>query len=152
MSDLSATTYTPFKFWCNKVLPLVYDDALSYYEVLEKVVNYLNNTMKDMNAFTAMVTAQGQDIHELQNEMVTVQSELDKIKNGDYVSLYIESLSNWIDENLKTLVSRIVKYVAFELDDSGRLVANIPSTWNFLKFETDINPDSATYGHLILQW
>ena len=27
----------PFKFWCHKILPLVYDDSLSYYEFLCKV-------------------------------------------------------------------------------------------------------------------
>lgn len=35
-----------FRFWCQKTLPLVYDDSLSYYELLCKVVDYLN-TMND---------------------------------------------------------------------------------------------------------
>ena len=34
-----------FRFWCQTVLPLVYDDSLSYYELLNKVVVYLNNTI-----------------------------------------------------------------------------------------------------------
>ena len=38
----------PFKFWCQKVLPLVYDDSLSYYELLCKIVDYLNKTMEDV--------------------------------------------------------------------------------------------------------
>ena len=40
----------PFRFWCQKTLPLVYDDSLSYYELLCKVVSYLNNLMSDQNA------------------------------------------------------------------------------------------------------
>lgn len=36
------------RFWCQTVLPLVYDDSLSYYELLNKVVNYLNNTIQDV--------------------------------------------------------------------------------------------------------
>lgn len=39
----------PFRFWCQKVLPLVYDDSLSYYELLCKVVDYLNQTMEDVD-------------------------------------------------------------------------------------------------------
>ena len=35
----------PFRFWCQKVLPLVYDDSLSYYELLNKVVKYLNDVI-----------------------------------------------------------------------------------------------------------
>ena len=34
-------TLQPFRYWCQKVLPLVYDDSLSYYELLCKVVDYL---------------------------------------------------------------------------------------------------------------
>lgn len=37
------TPPAPFKFWCQTVLPSVYDDALSYYELLNKVVEYLND-------------------------------------------------------------------------------------------------------------
>lgn len=38
-----------FKMWCQKVLPLVYDDSLSYYETLCKVVTYLNNVIGAIN-------------------------------------------------------------------------------------------------------
>lgn len=37
-----------FRFWCQKVLPLVYDDSLSYYELLNKIVVYLNNVITDV--------------------------------------------------------------------------------------------------------
>ena len=32
---------------CQKVLPLVYDESLSYYEVLCKVVTYINKLIDD---------------------------------------------------------------------------------------------------------
>lgn len=38
------------KFWCYKVLPLVYDDSLSYYELLCKVVAKLNEMGDIINA------------------------------------------------------------------------------------------------------
>lgn len=37
-----------FNFWCNKVIPLIYDDSLSYYEVLAKTTDYLNNLINDV--------------------------------------------------------------------------------------------------------
>lgn len=40
---------TPFRFWCQKVLPLVYDESLSYEELLCKVVAYLNGVIEDVN-------------------------------------------------------------------------------------------------------
>ena len=47
--DNNYINLTPFRFWCQKVLPLVYDDELSYYELLCKVVDYLNKTMQDVS-------------------------------------------------------------------------------------------------------
>ena len=38
------------RFWCHKVLPLVYDDSLSYYELLCKVVAKLNEMSDVINA------------------------------------------------------------------------------------------------------
>ena len=37
----------PFRYWCYKILPLTYDDSLSYYELLSKVVDALNKAMED---------------------------------------------------------------------------------------------------------
>ena len=39
-----------FRFWSQKVIPLVYDNSLSYYEVLCKVVLYLNHVIEDVNS------------------------------------------------------------------------------------------------------
>lgn len=39
----------PFYFYAQKVLPLVYDDSLSYYEVLNKVVDKLNEIVSFIN-------------------------------------------------------------------------------------------------------
>lgn len=42
-------------YWCQKVLPLVYDDSLSYYEILTKlttkineVIEYINDNFKEL--------------------------------------------------------------------------------------------------------
>lgn len=45
----------PFRFWVQKALPLVYDDSLSYYELLCKVVDYINNLTTDVNTMVNVV-------------------------------------------------------------------------------------------------
>ena len=40
---------TPLQFYCHKILPLVYDDSLSYYEVLCKVQQKLNELIENNN-------------------------------------------------------------------------------------------------------
>lgn len=37
------------RFWCQKILPLVYDDSLSYYELLCKVVEKLNLVIQNVD-------------------------------------------------------------------------------------------------------
>lgn len=54
--DLKPTVdMSKFRFWCQKVLPLVYDDSISYYEVLGKMVTYLNQVIDNVNADTENV-------------------------------------------------------------------------------------------------
>lgn len=37
------------RYWCQKVLPTIYDDSLSYYELLNKVVKHLNDVTEGIN-------------------------------------------------------------------------------------------------------
>ena len=55
-----------FRFWCQKVLPLVYDDSISYYEVLGKMVVYLNQVIDNVNADTENVLTLKQAFDELE--------------------------------------------------------------------------------------
>lgn len=133
------------QFWCQKVIPLVYDDSLSYYELLCKVVKYINDMIDNQNIMNQLLTQYGVNINELQKDVDYLNSELEKVKNGDYVSLYIESLSKWIDENLLTLVERVAKFVTFGLNNDGYFVAYIPESWNNIEFDT------SPKGELILR-
>ena len=70
-------TLQPFRYWCQKVLPLVYDDSLSYYELLCKVVDYLNKTMEDVETLHSDVTNLHTAYEELQSYVNTYFSTLD---------------------------------------------------------------------------
>lgn len=93
-------TLQPFRYWCQKVLPLVYDDTLSYYELLCKVVDYLNKTMEDVETLNGDVT----DLH-------TAYEELQSYVNSYFSSLDVQQeIDNKLDEmassgELATLLS-----------------------------------------------
>ena len=70
-------TLQPFRYWCQKVLPLVYDDSLSYYELLCKVVDYLNKTMEDVETLHGDVTSLHAAYTELQDYVNNYFSTLD---------------------------------------------------------------------------
>ena len=64
--DANYRDLTEFRFWCFKVLPLVYDDELSYYEVICKCVDYINNLIENDKAIS-------NDVEKLKQEMKKVQ-------------------------------------------------------------------------------
>lgn len=64
-------TSAPFIFWCQKVLPLVYDDSLSYYETLCKLVTYVNGLRGDVIQLGKDVTA----LNNLYNELAKLLDE-----------------------------------------------------------------------------
>ena len=95
---------TPFRFWCQKVIPLVYDESLSYYELLCKVIDYLNHTMEDVNAL-------GEDYTELYNMIVQLRYDLEHLDVQDEVNKKLDemaedgTLANLIAPYLPSLVS-----------------------------------------------
>ena len=81
-------TLQPFRYWCQKVLPLVYDDSLTYYELLCKVVDYLNKTMSDVETLHGDVT----NLH-------TAYVELQSYVNNYFSTLDVqEEIDNKLDE------------------------------------------------------
>lgn len=127
------TNLTEFKFWCQKVLPLVYDDSLSYYEVLCKVVDYINAIIGDSNSIVS-------DINKLKEEMAIVQKWID-----DFDTSYAEEI--------------IKKYIAtmifIEISDAGYIIYYIPESWSDIDFKTtgiDIEIEGTDYGRLVLNY
>lgn len=126
-----------FRFWCQKVLPLVYDNSLSYYEVLCKVVKYINDLIDSDKEIVA-------DIDVLKEEMKEV----------------LDFIENFNDKAQEILAEEIHKYIAtmvfFGITDDGYFVAYIPESWKNITFNTtgldielDLQPE---YGHLVLSY
>lgn len=123
-----------FKFWCQKVLPLVYDDSLSYYEVLCKVVSYLNNMLNDVNTVI-------KDYDKLKEELAKVQNWIDTFSTS-----YLE----------KIIAEKIATMIFVEISNAGYIVYYIPDSWNDITFNTtelDIQiPEHPEYGKLVLSY
>lgn len=75
------------RFWCQKVLPLVYDDSLSYYELLCKVVAYLNNLTKDVVQLTEEVAGIEDNI------LRKIAEELQRMVNDGTLADILESIA-----------------------------------------------------------
>lgn len=126
----------PFKYWCNPILPLVYDDSLSYYETLCKVsqklnevIDTVNNFYSDLDAivdnkiaeFKKYVDAENakQDkaveekianVIELIDKQVTaLYNYIDNIDTAlrHYVTVEIKNMQNYVD---KAVLGKIIIY------------------------------------------
>lgn len=126
-----------FRFWCQKVLPLVYDDSISYYEVLCKVVDYINNLISTDNEIFETIDAMKKDINVLQD--------------------WVDNFDENVDAMLKEIIEHyIATMVFFGITDDGYFVAYIPESWDDITFyttELDIFlPIEPEYGHLVLAY
>lgn len=122
-----------FRFWCYKVLPLVYDDSLSYYEVLCKVVDYINKLIEQDKIF-------GSEIEELRNDIETVQNWIDNFNTS-----YAE----------KIIADTVATMIFVEISDSGYIVYYIPDSWDDITFNTtglDIAISGVEDNRLVLSY
>lgn len=122
---------TKMKMWCYKVLPLVYDDSLSYYEVLCKVVKKLNELIDNYSV-------SGETIKEMQNEIAQLQKWVD-----DFDTKFIE-------EVVQEYLEKVVKTVTFGISSGGYFMAVIPDWMSKLEFGTI--QEGELYGHLTLSY
>lgn len=106
----------PFRFWCQTVLPLVYDDSLSYYELLSKVVFYLNKTIEDVANVEDNTTELFNAFNQLQEYVdnyfssVNLQEEidrkLDEMASDGTLALVIQpvvsaEVSTWLAQHIQ---------------------------------------------------
>lgn len=114
----------PFRYWCHKVLPLVYDDSLSYYELLCKVVDYLNKTMEDVDTLHGDVVNLHTAYEELQSYVnnyfstLDVQEEINKkldtmASDGTLENIINNQIFGKINDDIKNLD----KYLVFTEND-----------------------------------
>ena len=59
---------TPMRFWCQHVLPLVYDDSLSYYEVLAKLTEYINYLIEDIQELATAYESLQEYVNSLEDD------------------------------------------------------------------------------------
>ena len=128
------------KYWCQKVLPLVYDDSLSYYETLCKIYDILNSIVTDNS--------------DVVNELKELQEEVAELK---------EIIDNFDESYAKKVVEKyIANMIYLYISDAGYIIYYIPESWNDIQFNTtdlDITDDMLSggghltdyeYGRLVL--
>ena len=94
-----------FRFWCQKVLPLVYDDSLSYYETLCKIAGKLNEAITSANTSQENIVL----LKQAYDELLEYINEYTKTLDATIAEKINESLNNMVQsgELFDYVISRI---------------------------------------------
>ena len=87
MKDLKTfNSVSALRYWCYKILPLVYDDSLSYYEILCKVTEKLNEVISNTNNIPTIIAeavANGGFLDNLQEQIAELNDKDSKTATAD---------------------------------------------------------------------
>ena len=76
-----------------------------------------------------------------------VNQLFEKLKAGDFTK---DTFVEWVNTNMTGIIYQMVRF--FGLDDDGHFVAYIPASWEFLHFDTLLDPDKPGFGHLVVYY
>lgn len=82
-----------FEFWCQKVLPLVYDESLSYYELLCKTLDYIriiNNNVDFLNENFTSLESFVQNYFNNLDVQTEVNNKIEEMKNNGELAALID--------------------------------------------------------------
>lgn len=107
------------RFWCQKVIPLVYDDSLSYYETLCKVVSKINEVIEAYNGIEDEISNIVDEKISVLKEYVDKQNE---IQDNNLLNFKEETEVNFnnVYEKISIEVNNLYKYIN-NLDDVLRI-------------------------------
>lgn len=142
------------RFWCQMVLPLVYDDSLSYMELLNKIVTYLNNCIQDVGNCETNIESLLEAFVNLQNYVNEIGDNIgeivedkidDMIESGEFSEVLADALATVVASEYDPNESYIpLNYAIYE----GNLyccTGNTTGTWDSTKWrETTVGEELNT--------
>lgn len=99
----------PFRFWCQMALPSVYDDSLSYYELLSKVVAYcdtLNSNDKALHEEVKLLRDYFYSLDVTEEIDEAVETHLNKlIEDGAFDTIIATTAATWLANHINPSTS-----------------------------------------------
>lgn len=169
--------YTELKVWCQKVLPLVYDDSLSYYELLCKVLKKLNDLGITFNEFLEWI----ENELSLRPTKEFINKNMKLSDNGNFTGSWFglnkptmseegmrATVEKIVNEDLPYIQTQIKQTVAYISDNTvgNNIPVDKPYTYDYLREQQSLLlstafkmirndellnlcciGDSTTYGH-----
>lgn len=110
--DISVDTKNigKFRYFCQKVLPAVYDDSLSYYELLNKVVQYLNDCIDAVNMNSEAIQELANYLSEQDIEAMVAEILEDMKESGELADIINETIFDELNEKIEYIFDSLIAY------------------------------------------
>lgn len=129
---------TNYRYCCTRVLPAVYQDVLSEWENICKMVAKLNEVIDVTNKQEQQFDDVYQIAQDLQNQVT------------EFIAKYEDFLNTGALPTIMEALEKFVKQIFFGLTDDGYFCAYIPDSWDDITFFTESNFGNPNYGRLQL--
>lgn len=158
---------TDFKFWCQKVLPLEYDDSLSYYEVLCKFSEKLNDLINNLNLIPDYIRSLVTDeslknilselLDELREQIASANEGTSETATSDRNAGDLVWLNGILVKIIKNMTAgdKYVNGSNYELITVEKLLNEIQTNFDIKleslknKFEDELNSMKADYVNIL---
>lgn len=134
-------------------VPSSFNNGLSLYEDISKLIYLLNELIKNVNGNTNEEVELKKEYEKNLVELKSIKEQFEKYVSGDTIpdgSISFKKLNNTIfnqiNDYIKSYMYDMHKFVTFGITESGYFYADIPDTWKDITFNT--NPQ----GNLILEY
>ena len=125
-------------------LPAVYNDELSYYELLAKIEKWLGEVVKNSNTQDAAIEA-------ITNALTDLVTEWETFKEGGYLGDFANFANQWIDSNMERIITDSISHVYFGISADGHWCAYVPESWLDIQFDYGAVYGRSDYMRLILR-
>lgn len=116
-------------------LPAVYDDSVSFYETVCKLIDDVNNLLNTANTNYEQLAA-----------------AIKALQEYVYGTPWQDAICAWVNANLPCIVGQVCKWFHFGIDDNGNVVCVIPTTWENLGIHWNMEYGSPDFGKLTIGW
>ena len=126
-----------FRFWCQKVLPAVYDDSLSYYETvckiadaLDKCIDYLDYLDKEiitwdelnpkLDALQGQIDKINATLRALKSDIGTLYSEIERL--DERITDELQEMREWVLTQIELKLAALEMYLKAYADEGDKHV------------------------------
>ena len=150
-----------FGYWCQRVLPTVFDESLSYYEKVCKLEYEINQLIDDYNKFGESVETEINNFEEAVNtEIERFETEMTeqftqfKEDVSQQIQSFIQNVTNIIND-FKAEVNQKLADQDADIEAFKTQITNQQNTFEtsinqqFTQFKTDVNQTISTFQNTV---